>query len=129
MQSCAHKLLALKQPELHFDPPPRKCTIDQNIKQVFAENGKVYFGIVVPEDSGLPAKLAAEELARFLGKALNAKIPVAKQRDAKWRHAIIPGDCALSRKAGPDGKIGMGFMLFGKGKVYIDHVVLQKLDK
>ena len=91
---------AMKMPELHFNPPPRKIKVDKNAKQVFAENGKVYFGIVIPDDAGGPAKYAAEELALFLGKALNAKIPVAKQRDAKWKHAIILGDNTLSRKAG-----------------------------
>ena len=91
---------AMKLPELHFNPPPRKIKVDKNAKQVFAENGKVYFGIVIPDDAGGPAKYAAEELAFFLGKALNAKIPVAKQRDAKWKHAIILGDNTLSRKAG-----------------------------
>ena len=90
----------LKMPELHFNPPPRRIKIEKNVKHIFAENGKVYFGIVVPDDAGGPAKFAAEELANFLGKSLKAKIPVAKQRDPQWKHAIILGDSALSRKAG-----------------------------
>ena len=93
---------AAKMPELHFNPPPRKIKIETKNKQIFAENGKIYFGIVVPDDAGGPAKLAAEELATFLGKSLNAKIPVASKRDPKWKHAIILGDSALSRKAGID---------------------------
>ena len=92
----------VKLPELYFNPPPRKIKVNKNAKLIFAENGKINFGIVVPEEAGGPARFAAEELALFLGKALNAKIPVAKQRDAKWKHAIILGDCALSRKAGLD---------------------------
>ncbi|MBQ9770792.1 MAG: DUF4838 domain-containing protein [Lentisphaeria bacterium] len=93
---------AAKMPELHFNPSPRKIKIETKNKQIFAENGKIYFGIVVPDDAGGPAKLAAEELANFLGKSLNAKIPVASKRDPKWKHAIILGDSALSRKAGID---------------------------
>ena len=61
---------SLKMPELHFDPPPRRIKIEKNVKHIFAENGKVYFGIVVPDDAGGPAKFAAEELANFLGKSL-----------------------------------------------------------
>ncbi|MBR2426676.1 MAG: DUF4838 domain-containing protein [Lentisphaeria bacterium] len=104
---------AMKLPELHFNPPPRKIKIDNKAKQIFAENGKCYFGIVVPEDAGLPPKLAAEELANFLGKALNIKVPVAKVRSAAWKHAIILGDSALSRKAGLDvsGLTRDGFLM------------------
>ena len=92
----------VKLPELHFNPPPRKINVNQKTKHVYAENGKVYFGIVVPEDAGKPAEFAAEEMAYFLGKALKAKIPVAKVRDANWKHAVFLGDTTLSRKAGLD---------------------------
>ena len=45
----------VKLPELHFNPPPRKIKVNQKTKHIYAENGKVYFGIVVPEDAGKPA--------------------------------------------------------------------------
>ena len=92
----------VKLPELHFNPPPRKINVNQKTKHIYAENGKVYFGIVVPEDAGKPAEFAAEEMAHFLGKALKAKIPVAKTRDASWKHAVFLGDTTLSRKVGLD---------------------------
>ena len=122
---------ASKMPELHFNPPPRKIKIEKNVKQVFAENGKIYFGIVVPDEAGGPAKFAAEELANFLGKSLNAKIPVSQQRDPNWKHAIILGDSALSRKAGLDlSKVSRdGFLIRTIGKdVYIAGIDDKNVD-
>ena len=90
---------APKQPELWMTPPPRITKLDYKNKQLFAQNGKIFFGITVPEDAGKPALFAGEELARFLGKALNSRIPVKKVRDPRWKYAIILGDSTLSRKA------------------------------
>ena len=90
----------LRQPELWMDPPPRVLRLDTKNKQLFAEKGRIFFGITVPEDAGKPAAFAGKELARFLGKALQAEIPVKKVRDPQWKYAIILGDSTLSRKAG-----------------------------
>lgn len=98
---CSFSLFAA-QPELWFNPPPRHINMDQKVQSVLFENGEVNFGITVPSDAGKVAAFGAEEMTAFLGKALNAKIPVSTTRDPAWRYAIILGDCALSRKAGID---------------------------
>lgn len=121
----------LKLPELHFTPPPRKIKVNKNIKQIYAENGKIYFGIVVPADAGKPAEFAAQELAYFLGKALKAKIPVAKTRNANWKHAIFLGDTSLSRKAGLNvsGLTRDGFLMRTVGRdLYIAGIDDKKSD-
>ena len=89
----------LRQPELWMDPPPRVLRLDTKNKQLFAEKGRIFFGITVPEDAGKPAAFAGKELAKFLGKALQAEIPVKTVRDPQWKYAIILGDSTLSRKA------------------------------
>ena len=94
--------LSAKMPELWFNPPPRKIVIDQQKSMTLADNGRIYFGITVPEDAGKPAAFAAKEMADLLGKVLKTKIPVSNTRNPDWKYAIILGDSALSRKAGID---------------------------
>ena len=114
---CA--LFSAAAAEGRFEPRPqmeRSAKIDGTKKQIFFENGKAKFEIVVGKSRW--ALLAGEELSKVLHKSLGVKIWPHYKRTKPQLPAIIIGDVELCKKAGfdPDKIEWGGFRIKTAGK-------------